>query len=649
MLKNFFYFILVISVNYIYAQKVEYKFYRPSIIQGFTNFNDEDIKNDLYNIVNQSLNDKIDLIKPTSPIVNNINFPAFPKKKIFKTKKNKLEIEKFRLEVQRVLNEPSYEFTRQAISTWFNRNEKGLMDEKYINKMGNYTAVKQDINIDNMSEISRLGSIGYDLIGKTYVIIYRVKSIKSWKEIYDEIDNNLKKKSEKFKFIVYKPILRKNVGYILDYEVYVMKMDWNKDIETIFYKNYYVDEYSKKKDEKESISKINAFKNLKINSNLTGTYDLNSESSIDIYAPYYIEQTAYYLTNADIKLSGKTKSTPVKIDYLGKGDKAKSEGYYGAAIMFYNKAINDNPKDKTISAKRTEAQILEAELFQRKEKEKYEDLDLQKKLKADFTEIIQKNTYLSISKDKNTNSDFQVTTTISSKGLFDLKVPIGTKEGLEVGEKFIAYELEKVGDKIEKRYIGYCRSTKKMNQNKDKISGVILNGKQEFKPYSTGNSIFIQQAGKKLTPGTILISEPDKGDNIRLEYSLGKNSELSKKPYSYMSFGYSINARKIWEFFEGSKKMGPENIYTTLHMHHFMNNDSIMQLESKVGIGLSIEKEIYVGLSGLHLVPYIYGGYPIIMNFGCGIGYNFNKNMAIGLNSQLMYIKSFGLNFKYRF
>uniref|UniRef100_UPI00404B7687 hypothetical protein n=1 Tax=Fluviicola sp. TaxID=1917219 RepID=UPI00404B7687 len=234
--------------------------------------------------------------------------------------------------------------------------------------------------------------------------------------------------------------------------------------------------------------------------------------------------------------------------------------------------------------------------------------------------------------------------------LTKIKVPIGTKEDLQVSQRYVAYELVEINGKQEKKYIGYCRATKTMAQNKGKISGVIkqdsLGGK--FQPYNTSSSLFVQQAGKRLNPGVLLEYNPDKGQRFTFDFSLAnfedtKTDDLGKtttvkNPYQYISIGYGFDTRKIWELFGGSKRMGPQNLHLTFQAHYFivdsLANYTLLN-DSRIGAGLLIEREIYTGIGGLHVIPSIYCGFPMFVKPGIGVGYNLNRNLTVADNKQI--------------
>lgn len=660
--------ILNVFIQGIQAQNIKYKYFRPSILQSYTPFSDPIIQEDLQKIVKTPISDKVDLITASNHSYIFSSFPEPPKKRILNSKKAVYEKSQYELGVLSSTQENVYDMARQVVGVWFDRNRDGYMSENYLLKMGAYTAVQQDINVDQYTEISRLNNIGYDLISKSYIVLYRVKSIVSWKEIYDKQDEQFLKLAQKTG-TTFKPVLRQNIGYFLNYDVFVYKLDWNDATIDDFYKNFYVDTSFKKNitiQEKNEIiiekrNKISNYNNFKPGVKLVATFNLNSESANDIYLDYYLSQMSYVRKATTPPKTTQNTTTPPVIDYERKGDEAMQSKNYGAAMELYRMAFNANPKNTGLKSKITQADIAMRGTLQEIEAQKYADNNLVLALKRAFAELIQEKTYASMSAHDQIKDDFKVLTSITGKTLTKIKAPIGTKEDLQVSQRFVAYELVEKNGSLEKNYIGYCRATKHMAQNKGKISGTILPSTLggSFEPYSTSNSLFVQHAGKKLNPGVLLEYEPDKGQRFTFDFSLASFSSIStddmgnditlKNPYQIITIGYGIDARKIWEFFDGSKRMGPQNLFITLQAHYFMV-DSITTFSAEgasLGAGLLLEREIYTGISGLHVIPSLYGGYPLFVKPGIGIGYNLNRNLTVAVNKQFIY-PSLSFNFKYR-
>ena len=637
---------LLLNLNHFHSQNISNKYFRPSITHLYTSFsNDPIIQRDLVEMSKKSLSQKVDLLNISNNQFPTYKFPEAPKKRIFKKKKGQLELANYYRQTESLINESMYDYTRQMLSTWFSRDAKGYMGEAYLNKVAGYSAVQQDMTIDNLSEISRIQDIGFSLIPKSYIELTNVKSISSWKDVYDEQDSRLQKASQRLK-IPLVPVLRKNVGYFLDYDVYLYKLKWDDESINDFYKNFYVDNSFEKdinRDEQIRLKneKIKNFNNMKIGVNLKSIYNLRSQSSENLYASYAIDQALYQL-----KITPSSKKD-VKPNYESVGDVAYQSGNFRAAINLYNKAKQEDPKNKGLTQKIKQATYQEVLLFQKKENEYYGNSKKVEDLKLAFEDYIRNSINVKIAKDDKVKDDFKVTSSVLRGRKFTkLKVPIGTKENILVGQRFVAYEVSNNNGVKNKKYIGHCRVTKKMVQNSGKISGIIdKTPDQPFLPYTTGYSLFTLESGN-ITEGSILEYEPDKGHRFSFEYCLGSQRASSNflgdsSMNQYTTVGYGFDLRKIWNLFGMSPLVGPENFSMNLYLHYFLNGTP--------GAGLSIEKDFYTGFRGLHVTTSLYGGFPMIARGGLGIGYTLNKSMTLAVNKYFGSGSSFGLNLKYKF
>lgn len=633
------------NLNLFFAQNINNKYFRPSITHLYTSFsNDPLIERDLAEMSKKSLSQKVDLLNISNNKFPSLKFPEAPKKRLFNNKKAQFEMANYYRQTENLLKESIYDYTRQMLAVWFARDSKGYMGEAYLNKVAGYSAVQQDMTIDNLSEISRIQDIGFSLIPKSYIELTNVKAISSWKDVYDQQDARLQKQSQRLR-IPFVPVLRKNVGYFLDYDVYLYKLKWDDESINDFYNNYYVDNRFEKdvnRDEqiRKKSEKINNFNNLKIGANLKSIYNLRSESSENLYASYALDQALYQL-----KITPKSKD--VKPNYESLGDVAFQSGNFKAAINLYNKAKQENPKNKGLTQKIQQATYQEVLLFQKKENEYYGNSKKVEELKYAFEDYIRNSINTQIAKDDKVKDDFKVTSSVlRGRRLTKLKVPIGSKENIMVGQRFVAYEIIENAGAKNKRYIGHCRVTKKIVQNSGKISGILDKTlDQPFLPYTTGYSLFTLESGN-ITEGTILEYEPDKGQRFSLEYCIGSQRASSNllgdsTMNQYATLGYGFDLRKIWNLLGMSPMMGPENFSVNMYLHYFLNGTP--------GAGMSIEKDFYTGFRGLHVTTSIYGGFPMIARAGLGLGYTLNKSLTLSVNKYFGLGSSFGINLKYKY
>jgi len=317
-------------------------------------FSDPIIQSDFEKVTRSEISAKIDLITVSISTCTDFNMPSQPKNRlIFKNSaKAKSERKEYENKIKDETKELIYSVNRELLSVWFNRDYNGFMGDATLKKKGSYSAVQQDMTINNSSEIARLDEIGYDLISKSFINVYKVKSLKTYKEIYDESDRVNKELAAKLGK-QYFPEIRYNSGFVLDYDVLFYNLIWNEEAQNDFYTNYYVDstldeskDVNQQKMEKQK--KVNNYRNLKVPANLLSVYNLTSTSIANTNPEYESGQTKYYWSQLpDPKLiNSKDKTPPPPIDYEKKGDVAVSTGNYGAALDFYKNAYKAAVKEK---------------------------------------------------------------------------------------------------------------------------------------------------------------------------------------------------------------------------------------------------------------------------------------------------------------
>jgi hypothetical protein len=319
---------------------------------------------------------------------------------------------------------------RNGVAKWFNRDATGAMDLEYITQRGSYSATDQDVNDQKAAQNNRTADIGFDLLNKTYIIIYSIDEILTMEQVYDQRDAKAmaayiadKKAAEaakqQFTKEPPKPVERKQEGYELRYLSYLYKINWTDSVANAFAQNLWMD-----KSTGEAGSRKLLF-------NKT-TFPLK-----------YVEST-----------SGSAESTQPK-------DAASS--YY---TLLGNKRLSME-------------ELLEL-----------------------FPEKIQESATSSYSL---TVDDFKTKAPIHTD--WPITAKLGSKEGLEEQDRFLAYEFEQddEGKPVKKR-VGVVR-VREVADNDTIATG------------ESAASTFRQQGGKKLYTGTLLEEQHDMG----LNFSIGWN------------------------------------------------------------------------------------------------------------------------------
>jgi hypothetical protein len=131
-------------------------------------------------------------------------------------------------------------YSKQIIAKWFSQDQSGNMSDKLINQRGEFSATDKDVNESIGTEIERIQQIGYDLINKTYLIVFDVTSVKSMNEVYNEKDVK-RRKAAAILNTTYTPVERTEEGYEIDYTAKVYKLLWNDSVINLFYSKNYLD------------------------------------------------------------------------------------------------------------------------------------------------------------------------------------------------------------------------------------------------------------------------------------------------------------------------------------------------------------------------------------------------------------------------
>jgi hypothetical protein len=217
----FYFFFLVFSfTSFSQKKNIETKFYRPSL-------------SNVYIFRGSTENQKI--IKRISQIPLLSRFDDHSLSNNFIDQNNNNQINKSDLKTFLITK-----YSKQIIAKWFSQDQNGNMSDKLINQRGEFSATDKDVNESIGTEIERIQQIGYDLINKTYLIVFDVTSVKSMNEVYNEKDAK-RKKAAALLNTTYTPVERSEEGYEIDYSARVFKLLWNDSISSLFYSKNFLD------------------------------------------------------------------------------------------------------------------------------------------------------------------------------------------------------------------------------------------------------------------------------------------------------------------------------------------------------------------------------------------------------------------------
>jgi len=279
---KFFVFFLTIglAVSQFSAQeKVETTYLRPSITTFYISPSSSSAKNVVSNLTaNNSLEARFD--KHTVDFDNltldypaknkKVYFPAPPKKpdstatfrerkkyklayaayqaeKVELTKKQKAykeaEVKREKLLKERSIMVNNYiqSTSKPVVARWFSRDSMGNMNIHLWEERAHYSANDEHVNQSLNSSVSRISTLGEDLMKKSYIVVYDLGDIEPYEDIYNEIDR-AKKIKEKYLNIEFKPVKREKEGFRVSYTRYIYKLNFDENVSNAFYEKYWLDE-----------------------------------------------------------------------------------------------------------------------------------------------------------------------------------------------------------------------------------------------------------------------------------------------------------------------------------------------------------------------------------------------------------------------
>ena len=121
------------------------------------------------------------------------------------------------------------------LAKWWNRDAEGNFDAKFVAERGSYTATDADAVLTKSSNTNRIEMLGEELINKSYALLYEITELKTMEEYYNKVDADNKKKAN------YTPVKRTDEGFMVKYNVYAYKLNFNDSVAATFYNNYWVD------------------------------------------------------------------------------------------------------------------------------------------------------------------------------------------------------------------------------------------------------------------------------------------------------------------------------------------------------------------------------------------------------------------------
>lgn len=245
------------------TKKIETKFFRPALTNLFVSSNSNEANTIIAAAAKVDPEMRFDNNNLTQNVIN-VNIGSQPEfvipeditKLSSARKEYNAALVEYKKNVDAEIQKQLAPISRSIVGKWFSVNSNGEMSDELINQRGNYTATDTDAIKDKASENSRLNQMGYDLINRSYVAIYRISSVKNMEQVYDEIDAAARKVAAKLKksFV---PVKRIMEGYEIKYTASIYKLDWKEEVSSNFYNSYYVDASTSQADKQSKVSAFN--------------------------------------------------------------------------------------------------------------------------------------------------------------------------------------------------------------------------------------------------------------------------------------------------------------------------------------------------------------------------------------------------------
>jgi hypothetical protein len=155
---------------------------------------------------------------------------------------------------------------RDLVAKWFNRSKKGGFNMELVQSRGNYDASNLNVSIAKATKrgMSSIADAGEELIQKTFVLVYDSHFIYNHQFDIEKAKRNEKNKAYSM-FSKMTPIEAEH--FIFNIRAHLYQLDWNDEIATQFYSEYWADDKSITAEKKKAFDETTLFKLKYIGSN----------------------------------------------------------------------------------------------------------------------------------------------------------------------------------------------------------------------------------------------------------------------------------------------------------------------------------------------------------------------------------------------
>lgn len=157
----------------------------------------------------------------------------------------------------------------KLVAKWYNRNEDGSFNMDLIAQRGFYDATEMEANIAKSSArgLSSLADAGIELIGNTFVVCSKLNFVSNEiaaAAVRDVAYKIAEEKLSGFGLIAAKAAAnvvynKAKIGYTVWTHSYLFQLNWNDSIESVFYKDYWMDKNTVNVNKKEKFDNTDLF------------------------------------------------------------------------------------------------------------------------------------------------------------------------------------------------------------------------------------------------------------------------------------------------------------------------------------------------------------------------------------------------------
>ena len=289
-------FTSLVIINLFYSltfAQVQTKFFRPSITTTFI----KPASNEIAKVYdgfatlpmegrfdNRSVNSNmLNITIPPRPEMPKIENPLGAKRAIEDYKRS---LKDWDNAVSKSISSSISPIGKEVFGNMFSRTSDGNMSWDKLMEAANYSATdNQALSAkESKNSANEMEAIANELVKRSYYVVYDIKSIKTYEQVYNDLDASLKALSIKTKK-PFKPTPRTQEGWQIDFNYFIYKLVWDDATVNDFGDKAWLD--ASTTDPAERSKKITAFENYEFKFELAlsggSTADASQSNNPEVY------------------------------------------------------------------------------------------------------------------------------------------------------------------------------------------------------------------------------------------------------------------------------------------------------------------------------------------------------------------------------